>query len=210
MNATLAVIAKAPEPGRSKTRLSPPLSPADAAAVAEAALRDTLAAVAATSAARHVVVLDGEPGPWLTDQFELLPQRGRELDERLGNAFADLAGPALIIGMDTPQVEPALLCSALARLAVARAVLGPALDGGYWAIGLQQPDRGALLGVPMSTSQTFAAQRRRMRERGIEPALLEPLRDIDTFRDAVEVAVAAPATHFASVFAQTASALEAA
>ncbi|MDQ6810568.1 MAG: DUF2064 domain-containing protein, partial [Actinomycetota bacterium] len=145
----MAVIAKAPAAGRSKTRLSPPLSLEDAALLAEAALGDTLAAVAATEAARKFVILDGRPGPWLPAGFEIITQRGVGLDERLANAFADLGGPALIIGMDTPQVRSDVLHAALERLDAAAAVLGPAADGGYWAIGLGQPDPRALLGVPM-------------------------------------------------------------
>ncbi|MDQ6816439.1 MAG: DUF2064 domain-containing protein, partial [Actinomycetota bacterium] len=104
MNPTLAVIAKAPVAGRSKTRLSPPLSADEAAALAEAALVDTLSAVAATAVTRKVVILDGCPGSWLPHGTEVIAQRGEGLDERLANAFDDLAAPALIIGMDTPQV----------------------------------------------------------------------------------------------------------
>jgi glycosyltransferase A (GT-A) superfamily protein (DUF2064 family) len=99
----LLVIAKAPEPGRSKTRLCPPCSPEQAAALAEAALTDTLRAVAATPADERVLVLDGTPGDWLPEGFRVVPQRGDGLDERLAAAFADAGGPALLIGMDTPQ-----------------------------------------------------------------------------------------------------------
>lgn len=59
----LLVIAKEPRPGRVKTRLTPPFTPQEAAELAEAALADTLAAVAAAPAARRVLVLDGAPGP---------------------------------------------------------------------------------------------------------------------------------------------------
>lgn len=62
---TLLVIAKEPRPGRVKTRLTPPFSPRQAAALAEAALVDTLLAVAAAPVRRRVLVLDGTPGPWL-------------------------------------------------------------------------------------------------------------------------------------------------
>ncbi|MFC9290815.1 glycosyltransferase, partial [Streptomyces sp. NPDC057052] len=62
---TLLVIAKEPLPGRVKTRLTPPFAPWEAAALAEAALADTLAAVAAAPAVRRRLVLDGAPGPWL-------------------------------------------------------------------------------------------------------------------------------------------------
>jgi rSAM/selenodomain-associated transferase 1 len=197
----LAVIAKAPAPGRSKTRLSPPLSPVQAAELAKAALGDTLAAVAATRAERKVLVLDGRPGPWLPDGFEVIEQHGGGLDERLAGAFADVSGPALIVGMDTPQVSSTTLDRALGRLRSCAAVLGPAADGGYWAIGLRQPDARALLGVPMSTEHTLAAQRTRLRALGLAVAELETLRDVDTFSDALAVAAEAPDSRFARTLA---------
>jgi hypothetical protein len=210
MHPVLAVIAKAPVAGHSKTRLSPPLSPAAAAAIAEAALTDTLAAVGATDAPRKVLVLEGSPGPWLPSGIEVLAQRGGGLDERLANAFADIAAPALVIGMDTPQVQPDVLEAALARLRVAEAVIGPASDGGYWAIGLRSPDPRALVGVPMSTGSTFAAQLERLRALGLAVAELQELRDVDTYRDALVVAGDAPLTRFAAVLATTAPAAHAA
>ncbi|NEA38306.1 DUF2064 domain-containing protein, partial [Streptomyces sp. SID11385] len=133
---TLLVIAKEPRAGRVKTRLTPPFTPAQAAALAEASLTDTLRTVAAAPATRRVLVLDGTPGPWLPPGFDVVPQCAGGLDERLAAAFAACAGPALLIGMDTPQVTPALLD---VRLAKGEAVFGPALDGGFWALGLAAP-----------------------------------------------------------------------
>jgi uncharacterized protein len=208
--ATLAVIAKAPAPGRTKTRLCPPLTLVQAAELAEAALRDTLEAAAATPAARRVVVLDGRPGPWLPGGFDVVAQRGGGLDERLAAAFADLPGPTLIIGMDTPQVTPVILEQALTRLESAAAVLGPAADGGYWAIGLRRGEPRALLGVPMSTAHTFAAQTLRLRALGLAIDELDTVRDVDTFSDALVVAADAPHTGFARALARFQSARSAA
>ena len=117
MTPALVVIAKAPVAGRSKTRLTPPCTPDEAALLARAALQDTLDAVAATPAARRVCVLEGEPGDWLPEGFEVIAQRGDGLDERLAHAFADVGEPAVLIGMDTPQVTPELLALACERLA---------------------------------------------------------------------------------------------
>lgn len=194
---TLAVIAKAPVAGRSKTRLCPPLTPAQAADVAAAALGDTLDAVRATPASRRVLVLEGEAPRALISGIEVIAQRGAGLDERLANAFTDLDAPTLIIGMDTPQVTPELLTHGLRLLAREPAVLGPASDGGYWAIGLRAPDPRALRGVPMSTAHTLDAQRRRLRDLGLACAELPELRDVDTFADAELVASLAPASRFA-------------
>lgn len=198
-------MAKAPVAGRCKTRLCPPMEPAQAAALAEAALADTLQAVAWTpGATRRVLVLDGEPGPWLPQRFgfELLRQRGGGLAERLAHAVSDVGEPLLMVGMDTPQLTRAQLAAALERLddPAVDAVLGPTPDGGYWTIGLSAVDPHVFDGVPMSTPQTAAAQRARLAELGLRTASLETLRDVDTFDDALDVATLAPSTRFAATF----------
>ncbi|MFJ9602357.1 TIGR04282 family arsenosugar biosynthesis glycosyltransferase [Streptomyces althioticus] len=194
---TLLVIAKEPRPGRVKTRLTPPFTPEEAAALAEAALADTLDAVARTPARRRVLVLDGAPGPWLPAGVEVVPQCAGGLDERLAGAFAGCDGPALLIGMDTPQVTPELLT---VDFADCDAWFGPAADGGFWALGLADPDPGLLRGVPMSTPHTGAAQRRRLD--GLRVRDLPPLRDVDTAQDAAAVADAAPDGRFAARLAR--------
>jgi len=200
------VIAKAPVPGRVKTRLTPPCTPDQAAALARAALQDTFAAATrAKLAGRRVIVLDGEPGPWLPSGFEVIPQRGDGLAERLAAAFDDVGEPAFLVGMDTPQITPELLDAGLATLASFGSAFGPAVDGGYWGIGLSTPDAGVFDGVPMSTAHTGAAQRARMAERDLEPGILPPLRDVDTFDVALEVAAEAPHTHFAAALAEVAA-----
>lgn len=177
------VMAKAPVPGRVKTRLCPPCTPQEAAAVAEAALADTLEAVAGSSAGRRIVALDGLPGPWLPTGFTVVPQVAGGLDRRLAAAWTAAGGPGVQIGMDTPQVTPALLDHALATLDSAGAALGRAVDGGWWAVALRRPDPRAFLGVPMSTSATGAAQHARLRLLGLDVAELPPLVDLDTVAD---------------------------
>lgn len=196
---TLLVIAKEPRPGLSKTRLSPPCSPEEAAGLAEAALRDTLESVAAVPAARRVLVLEGRPGPWLPAGYEVVPQRAGGLDERLAGAFAAATGPAFLVGMDTPQVTPALIEASASALAGPEvdAVLGRAEDGGYWAIGLVRPDERAFRGVPMSVETTGEAQRARLDELGLRTEELPVLRDVDFFEDARAVASEAPDSRFA-------------
>lgn len=192
---TLLVIAKEPRPGRVKTRLTPPFTPREAATLAEAALVDTLCVVAATPARRRVLVLDGAPGPWLPPGFDVVPQCAGGLDERLAAAFAGCDGPALLIGMDTPQVTPALLT---VDFAGCDAYFGPAEDGGFWALGLAHPDPELLRGVPMSTPTTGAVQRERLAVAGLRVRELPRLRDVDTVGDAEAVAAAAPESRFAA------------
>ena len=192
---TLLVIAKQPRPGRVKTRLVPPCTPGQAATLAEAALADTLHTVLAAPARRRVLVLDGEPGAWLPPGFDIAPQCGGGLDERLAGAFAAIRGPALLIGMDTPQLTPGLL---VVDWEIADAWFGPAVDGGFWALGLRVPDPALIRGVPMSTGSTGASQRARLHAAGLRVADLPLLRDVDNAADALAVACQAPGSRFAA------------
>lgn len=195
---TILVIAKAPVAGRVKTRLTTVFTPQRAADLALAPLQDTLAAVLATPALRRVLVLDGPPGPWIPDGIEVVPQATGGLDVRLAAAFASAEGPALLIGMDTPQVTPALLAPGL-DFTEADAWFGPADDGGFWALGLADPAPALLLGVPMSVPHTGAVQRQRLTEAGLTVRDLPGLCDVDTPADAQRVAAAAPGTRFAAL-----------
>ena len=192
---TLLIIAKQPVPGKVKTRLVPPCTYEQAAALAEAALTDTLHTLLQVPARRRILVLDGQPGPWLPPGFEIVPQARGPLDERLACAFAAVPGPALLVGMDTPQVTPDLLA---VDWHAADAVFGPAADGGFWALGLRAPDPGLLRGVPMSTARTGAIQRARLLAAGLRVVDLPQLRDVDTAADAVAVAHEAPHSRFAA------------
>ncbi len=199
----LIVIAKEPVPGAVKTRLCPPCTPAQAAMLAEAALRDTLAAVAGARTARRVVALDGAPPPWLAPAFEVIAQRGPSLAERLEAAFADCGGVGLLVAMDTPQVTAGLLDDALDRLQApgVDAVIGPTPDGGYWGIGFAGAQPGAFAGVPMSSERTLTVQLERLRELGLRTVVLDELVDVDDITDARTVAAAAPHTRFAAALA---------
>lgn len=177
------VMAKSPVPGRVKTRLCPPLTPDDAAALAEAALADTLEAVAASGADRRIVALDGAPGPWLPPDFDVVPQIDGPFNRRLAAAWAAAGGPGVQIGMDTPQVTGGLLDKALQALDDAPAALGFAADGGWWAIGLRRADARVFHDIPMSTNGTGDAQLTRMIDLGLEVTALPTLVDLDTIAD---------------------------
>jgi len=192
------VMAKEPVPGTVKTRLCPPCTPEEAAEVARAALADTLDAVAACGAERRIIALAGGAGSWLLPGFEVIAQRGDGLAERLANAWDDAGGPGIQIGMDTPQVGAADLDHLLAMLGPGRGVLGPAVDGGWWAIGLAGVDPHAVFrGIPMSTPVTGQRQERRLRALGLSVRYGPPLRDIDTATDLLLVAGEAPASRTA-------------
>ncbi len=204
MSTQLLVIAKAPVPGRVKTRLCPPCTPVQAAHIAAAALADTLTAASATPATRHTIVHCGqyEPPPG----WHRVPQRGEGLAARLANGFADTAMPAtasLLIGMDTPQVIPSLLATVADGLEMHDAVLGPAEDGGWWALALRDPaDAEALRDVPMSTVDTGRLTAAALRARGLRVGYGPTLRDVDTESDARHVADLCPHGRFATAVRQ--------
>ncbi|AGM09683.1 TIGR04282 family arsenosugar biosynthesis glycosyltransferase [Amycolatopsis keratiniphila] len=212
MTFCLLIVAKAPVPGFAKTRLCPPATPEQAAEIAAASLLDTLDAALATPDARVVVAMTGELGEAargteiaaVLRKAEVIPQRGEGFDMRLVNAHADASRPGesvLQIGMDTPQVTPALLAQAASR--ADNSVLGPAEDGGWWALGLKDPLHAkALAGVPMSRDDTGRQTLRALSEAGLSPGHLATLSDVDTIADARRVAEVAPHGRFARAVAE--------
>lgn len=199
------MLAKEPVPGRVKTRLCPPCTPATAAALAAAALADTLAAAYASGANRVVLALDGRPGEWCPPGVVVVDQGTGSLARRLTTAWRHAAGPALLVGMDTPQLTAADLDAALAALVAPGidAVLGPAADGGWWTVGLRRPHPAAFVGVPTSRPDTGVRQAARLAGLGLAVHLLDERIDVDTWADARVVAALAPWTRFAAVVRET-------
>jgi rSAM/selenodomain-associated transferase 1 len=209
MKVQVVVLAKAPRPGHVKTRLCPPLSHADAAVLARAALMDTLDSVVAASPDRATVALDGEVGSWLRPGVHVIPQRSGPFADRLEgaieDAFAAFPVPILLVGMDTPQMAPGHLTTAAETLlnGDTDAVLGRADDGGFWIIGIRQPVAGLCDGVPMSTATTARHQLARLCALGLQCSEVDSLRDVDVIEDALAVAAVAPRTRFAAVLRST-------
>jgi len=208
---TLLVVAKAPEPGRAKTRLAATVGDRVAAEIAAAALLDTLDAVAATPVAARVVALTGELDAAAgaadirrrLESFTVIGQRGDDFADRLANAHADAADgqPVLQIGMDTPQVTDELLASCARRLLQAQAVLGLACDGGWWVLGLQTPTAAEFLRrVPMSQPDTGKLTLKALHDNGLDVTPVELLTDFDVIDDVAAVRDACdPASRFARV-----------
>ncbi|MEU7876326.1 DUF2064 domain-containing protein [Dactylosporangium sp. NPDC049140] len=201
MSVQLLLFAKAPVPGQVKTRLCPPATGRQAAAIAAAALADTIDVLDTTPAVRRTIVLSGRypaPAGWHT-----VNQRGTGLAQRLVHAYADTALPntaTLLLGMDTPQLTLALLATAVQALHDgADGVLGPAHDGGWWTLGLSDPAHAAALRcVPMSTPDTGRHTLAALAGQGVTVTLLPPLRDVDTAADAHAVAAQCPDSRFAA------------
>ncbi len=199
---TVLVLAKEPRPGHSKTRLVPAFGADGAARLAAAALADTLDTARRTVAGRRVLVLDGSPEFLPCRGFEVLPQVDGPHVARIIAAFESVPGTAVLIGMDTPQVTAAHLTLDLA--APVDAWIGPAEDGGWWALGLRHARRDArrVLGaVPMSTPATGARTRESLMREGLRVADLPTLRDVDEVDDAYAVARCVPGTRFAAQLA---------
>ncbi|GAA1679847.1 TIGR04282 family arsenosugar biosynthesis glycosyltransferase [Fodinicola feengrottensis] len=208
------VLAKAPIPGRVKTRLCPPATAVEAARLAAAALVDTLAVVRSCAFLRPVVAMAGS-----LDQAEyadeirsvlagipVIGQRGRTLGERIAAAHADastlFAGlPSLQIGMDTPHLTVTDLEKSAGLLENADAMLGMATDGGWWILGLRRPANAqAIASVPTSRSDTGEQTLKTLR-RHLKVAIGPVLSDVDTMADAYASAALAPDGRFAAELA---------
>ncbi|MCL8027321.1 TIGR04282 family arsenosugar biosynthesis glycosyltransferase [Nocardioides bruguierae] len=202
MTTRVLVVAKAPVAGRVKTRLGADVGMHTAAHVAAASLLDTLTAAAAAVGAAHCHLslagdLDeavrGEELLAATAGWHVHPQVGDGFAARLARAHADVAatGPGAVVqvGMDTPQLTPALLLDAAAGLEDHDAVLGDATDGGWWVLALRDPSRAACLAdVPMSVPETGRLTRAALEADGLTVGSTAVLTDVDTVPDADAVA----------------------
>lgn len=209
----LLVVATAP--GRTTQRLTTPATPRQAAAIASAALLDTLATVCATPGAVPVVALTAELRraadrdllEAALDPLTVIQQCGTTFADRLANAYTDAAGhcpglPIVQIGTATPQVTPSLLTSTATSLDRHDIVLGPADSGGWWALGLRDPRHAdALRGVPMSRGDTAARAVAMFLRNGSTVDVVEILSDVDTMPDAIAVAGRLPGSRFADAVA---------
>jgi len=154
----LIVVAKRPAPGRTKTRLSLPLTPELASALYECFLRDTLDQMKQVQDAHHVIAYLDEPDYFqrLAPDFELIPQNGHDLGERLDNALTSYLSRGcehtVIMDSDSPTLPPDYLLQAFSVLSDgADVVLGPCDDGGYYLIEIKKPTPRLLREVQMST-----------------------------------------------------------
>ncbi|HEX8490840.1 MAG TPA: TIGR04282 family arsenosugar biosynthesis glycosyltransferase [Chthoniobacterales bacterium] len=189
----LAVMTKAPQAGKVKTRLTPPLSSEEAAALNTCFLRDTAAAIAKTAKdapARGIAVYTpvGAEAAYagiLPAEFELVPQRGDAFGERLVFATEDLLqlgfDSLCLIDSDSPTVPPQAFAQAVDFLSQPSdsVVLGPSDDGGYYLIGLKNLHRQLFEGIDWSTERVLEQTIQRAREIGLPVHLLPTWYDVD-------------------------------
>lgn len=217
----MLVMAKAPVPGRAKTRLAGVAGAEGAADLAAAALLDTLeAAATAFPPGRRVLALDGDLAAARRGRELAAAAQGWQVVPQAGQGFADrlveghrqahrlAGGPVVQVGMDTPQLCPVLLGD-LAEAAHRHGgpVLGPADDGGWWVLVTTDARQAAVLAdVPMSRADTGRLTAAALAAAG-HPALeAATARDVDLPDDAEAVAALAPGTRFAAAWRELASA----
>ena len=218
--ATFVVLAKAPVPGLVKTRLTAAYSAHEAAALAGAALLDSLdAARAAARLAPErdrplVCALSGDLDQAAAPAalraglagFTVVAQRGEGLGERIEHAHRDAAGDlgaTVQIGMDTPHADPEVLAAAAARVVAhdgPDAVLGEAADGGWWLLALRRAADARLVApVPMSTPVTGRLTLKALEAAGLRVEPAPVLTDVDEPPDVVAVAAQCPDSRFAAL-----------
>jgi hypothetical protein len=181
------VFLKAPRPGRVKTRLAKTLG-AEAACAAYRHLVETLLHRLANL--DHVDLChapdeaEQEILPWLRPGWRTTTQGAGDLGERLDrafrNAFASGSRRVLVIGSDCPEITTADLEAGWSALESHDVVLGPAVDGGYWLVGLRAPQPSMFDAMPWSTSAILPATLDRCAAAGLTVQLLRTLADVDT------------------------------
>lgn len=185
----IAVVAKAPVPGRVKTRMQPALTPAQSAELATAMLCDVTAAAQATGAqvwwsyTGAAAVLDAVRPSGVA----MLAQVGPGLAARLAHAHRTLHGGGaervLLVGADCPTLDATALDDAIARLDAADVVLAPASDGGYTLLGTRTCAPSLLADIPMSTEHTATDTLAEAARLDLEVAVMPSRPDIDTPAD---------------------------
>lgn len=195
------VMAKAPRAGAAKTRLSPPLTPEEAARLAASLFADTVSLALRLSASVIVAYAPADGRAALEEALRdaspegtaggivWLEQRGGDLGERLAGvverAAAEGFGPLLLVGADSPTLLPAFLSAALEGLAGGGAdvALGATEDGGYYAVGVREPAPGLFDAVEWSTPRAYAQTAHNAARLGLRLLELPPWYDVDTPAD---------------------------
>lgn len=196
-DSALIIFAKAPIPGQVKTRLCPPLTPDEAASLHGSVVLDMLERsrgtasmdrfVACAPSSDHVFfkILEERHG------VRLIAQMGDDLGARMARAFADVFAlgyrQVLVVGTDLPTLPGSAFGEAVTLLAAHDVVLGPALDGGYYLIGLGKPSPELFAGIPWSTDRVLPLTQQKAAALGLHTALLPVRRDIDTIDDLMAV-----------------------
>lgn len=193
MAKTLIIFAKAPFPGKVKTRLQPDLPPSFSSRLQEAFVRDAIALAGDIKGVRLFLACSPDvEDPLFQDiarreRVELMVQQGADLGERMEAAIRSrMAGGdrrVVIIGTDSPTLPRQYLEEAFDRLEKTELVLGPSCDGGYYLVGVSVLLPELFRGIPWGTGDVLWMTLQRVRERGIRVSLLPFWYDVDTLTD---------------------------
>jgi uncharacterized protein len=189
----LVILTKAPQPGRSKTRLVPPLSYAEAAELARALLLDQLESLTTFRGARLFIAFTPETAAgffegFISQGFTSFAQRGGSLGGRMSHAFEHLFASAfekiILIGSDLPTLPLEFFHQAYACLEKsADVVLGPSADGGYYLIGMKRMIPAIFEDIAWSSVDVLSQTIHKLDNLGLRHELLSEWYDIDTAKD---------------------------
>ncbi len=191
---TLVVIAKAPEPGKAKTRLVPPLSFEEAAEVARCLLLDQLEHLRSYEGADlFVAFTPAESASWFkkntSPAYTCFPQQGQDLGERMSHCFGEIFARGyknmVLVGSDLPPLPLRFLNEAYRILSRPKQgiVLGPSRDGGYYLIGMNHARSDLFEGIAWGGNDVLACTLDKLARAGSSPELLPTWFDIDTAED---------------------------
>jgi rSAM/selenodomain-associated transferase 1 len=190
----LIIFTRYPEPGKTKTRLIPALGDVGAANLHKQMTEYTISQVKELQKMTKVSVkvrftggdlekMQNWLGNDLVYQFQGEGDLGERMERSLTSAFNQNAEQAIIIGTDCPGVNSQLLTTAFEQLRICNLVLGPALDGGYYLIGLQQPIPELFTNIHWGTAQVFTKTVEKAQKLNLSIGYLQPLADIDRPED---------------------------
>lgn len=190
----LVIVAKAPIAGKVKTRLCPELTPMQATELYRCFIEDRLTEIALIKGLDLAISFTPESSadyftPFMTNGYKLFPQRGKNLGERLNNIFIDKSAEGYkaisIVDSDTPDLPRAIVQKSIEWLTTGHneAVFGPCVDGGYYLVGLREPQPELFQDIPWSTSAVLQKTLEYADQKGIQTKLLPLWNDLDTFED---------------------------
>jgi len=188
MSRQIVIFGREPIPGRVKTRLARDVGAREAAAIYTRLLEHTLQEALSTGIPVRLSLAEELQGCWTPPEnlkIETQPQGnlGHRMQESIKACFKDGARKVLLVGSDCPGLNGTHFLAGFEALDEVSVVLGPAQDGGYWAIGQSQPGVDCFTGVPWSSPDTLEATRRSLQRQGVKWSELEELFDIDVVAD---------------------------
>ena len=188
IDSTLIIFIRNPELGKVKTRLARDVGAEKALAIYKALLRHTRETAMQVQARRLLFYSQDihENDDWPSTHFDKRLQSGGDLGERMQHAFATALAAtdkAIIVGSDIAQINAEIIKKAFAALDEADFAIGPALDGGYYLLGMKQATPELFQNMPWSTDQVCTVTQQRIRQLGKTYRLVAPLSDIDYASD---------------------------